>query len=141
MNRYVIIPCGGAKLTEPAHAYELYTGSMFRDALGTALMMTSWDSVFIMSAKYGLVTLDTVLPPYDLKMGQPGSVTVSEIQRDMRELFDYDTPFTVEALLPKAYLSVLENAYDYEVENHYANCAGIGYQKARLASIRERLAA
>ena len=137
MNNYVIIPCGGQKLPHAAHADELYTGSMFQDTLRTALMMTDRNNIFILSAKYGLVMLDVVLPPYDLKMGDPGSVTPGQVQRDLREMLDFSEPFTISALLPKAYLKVLRDAYNFEIENCFEGCKGIGYQKARLAEIRK----
>ena len=140
MNRYVVIPCGGAKLPHSAHADELYTGSMFKDTLRTALTMTTRDNVFILSAKYGLVQLDTVLAPYDLKMGQAGSVDADQVQRDLRELIDFSTAYTLDALLPKAYLKVLEEATTDWVNSHYEGCRGIGDQKARLAQLRKAAA-
>lgn len=140
MNHYVIIPCGGVKLSHPAHAYELYIGSMFQDTLRTALTMTDRNNIFILSAKYGLVQLDTVLEPYDLKMGQPGSVSADQVQRDLRKLIDFSTAYTLDALLPKAYLKVLEEATSDWVNSHYEGCRGIGDQKARLAQIRKAAA-
>ena len=63
MKNMVIIPCGAAKLSHPAKAAELYTGSMFADALRTARSMTTDENIRILSAKHGLVRLDHVLDP------------------------------------------------------------------------------
>ncbi len=79
MKKIVIIPCGGAKLTTPAPARELYIGSMFRDQLATALTMTEEENIFILSAKHGLIALDTIVEPYDLKMGQKNTVATETL--------------------------------------------------------------
>lgn len=141
MKKIVIIPCGGSKLAEPAPAAELYTGSMFKDTLRTALTMTARENVLILSAKHGLVRLDQMLEPYDLKMGQPGSIE-SEIVGDQLDAFVPRTEgFVVDALLPKAYIEKLEKATGMWITNHFDGCKGIGYQKQVLAQLRGKVAA
>ena len=79
----VVIPCGGKKTSHRAMAMNLYTGSYFLRA-ATALHPTrGW---LILSAKHGLVTPETMLDPYDLLMGRPGSVTVERIRRQAEVL-------------------------------------------------------
>lgn len=62
-----LVGCSGPKLEEPAPARQLYTSQLFRSAL--ALAERRHDVVYVISAKHELVTLDQVVAPYDLAMG------------------------------------------------------------------------
>ena len=138
MAQLVIIPCGGAKLDHAAPAAELYTGSMFRDALKTARMMTTDDHIRILSAKHGLVRLDHVIEPYDLKMTDKDSVNAFRI---VMQLVGLNFDGVIHALLPKPYFERIKNAaiaVDAEIINHYEGCTGIGFQKARLKALRDK---
>jgi hypothetical protein len=137
MRELVIIPCGAAKLDHAAPAAELYTGSMFADALRTARSMTADENIRILSAKHGLVRLDHVIEPYEMKMSNKDSVTGFRI---VMQLVGLQFDGTIHALLPKLYLSKVTSAaaaVDVKVINHYKGCAGIGFQKARLKQLRE----
>jgi hypothetical protein len=139
--KLVVIPCGGAKLTAPAPARELYIGSMFRDQLATALTMTTPENVRILSAKHGLLTLDEIVEPYDVKMGSGDDVTIGRVADQLEAATGgpFQKDVTIEALLPKKYAQVLEAARRfYPVKNHFAGCAGIGYQKQVLKQIRTK---
>lgn len=70
-----IIPCGGKKLKRTAPAHELYTGPYFKACYRYALSIAPKSSVFILSAKHGLIKPDYPVAPYNLRMGQVGSVT------------------------------------------------------------------
>jgi hypothetical protein len=134
----VIIPCGASKLPTAAPAAELYTGSMFQDALRTARTMTTDDNIRIFSAKHGLVRLDHVLEPYEMKMAHKESVTGYRL---VMQLIGLGFEGTIHALLPLSYLGRLRGAaaaLNLDVVNHYEGCAGIGYQKARLKQLREK---
>lgn len=61
-----VVSCSKSKLDRPAPARELYTSPMFRMSLAYALGCS--DVVYIASALHGLVQLDTVIKPYDLKL-------------------------------------------------------------------------
>jgi hypothetical protein len=140
MKQMVIIPCGASKLSQPAKAADLYTGSMFADALRTARTMTSDENIRILSAKHGLVRLDHVLEPYEMKMSDKDSVTGFRL---VMQLVGLQFEGTIHALLPKQYLSRMTsaaNAVNATVINHYEGCAGIGYQKSRLKQLREMVA-
>lgn len=137
-----VIPCGGAKLDTPAPAAELYTGSMFRHTL-TAAQAAPADGeqarILILSAKHGLVTLDTVLAPYDQRMDQPGSITAAEIAGQALAL-GIDWGSEVYALLPSAYYSRLDEALrtlDVWLQPVYEAAPGIGYQRGVNANIIE----
>lgn len=82
----VNISCGKQKLACPAQARELYTGPYFKATLAYALTIAPAENVFVLSAKYGLVRLGDRLKPYDLKMGEPGSVTIQTILRQAERM-------------------------------------------------------
>jgi len=59
-----IVGCGKAKLTRPARAKDLYTGTLFCAQYRYA--KARCHTVFILSAKYGLVRDTEMLRPYDV---------------------------------------------------------------------------
>lgn len=63
-----LVGCAAAKLSRPAPARDLYTSQLFRKA--SAYAAATCDQWFILSAKHGLVHPDTVLDPYDMKLGR-----------------------------------------------------------------------
>jgi hypothetical protein len=65
-RRVYIVGCGAAKLDHPARARELYTGSLFVAARRfVEARRARWR---ILSARYGLVHPDSVLPPYNQRL-------------------------------------------------------------------------
>jgi hypothetical protein len=64
----VIVACGASKQTLPCPAGEMYTGGYHRACLEYALTLAPRENVFILSARYGLLALDTVIEPYDQRM-------------------------------------------------------------------------
>ncbi len=146
-----VIPCGGEKLDRAAPAGELYTGQMFRHALNSVRKLAGYDEaegrgparILILSALHGLVELHTVLEPYDLKMGRPGSVSVETLAEQALAL-GIDWGAQVYAFLPKAYLARLDEAlrtHDVYVQDVYEGCedangrAGIGPQRRVLSIV------
>lgn len=95
-----IVPCGSAKLNRPAPARHMYTGSYHAacrraaDQLGGRLI--------ILSARHGLLAPDTVIEPYELRMGQPGAVTVATLRAQARRL-GIDVAATVTVLAGRDY--------------------------------------
>lgn len=75
----IVIPCGGAKLSVPAKAGSLYTGLYHRSCLGYARSLAPDSEIFILSAKYGLLDLNEWISPYNLSLGEPGSVTAVQV--------------------------------------------------------------
>src|SRR5262245_7291325 len=71
----VIVACGAKKLDRAARARDLYVGSYFRACLAYALAIAPAKDIFVLSAKYGLIGINDQIEPYDLKMGEPGSIT------------------------------------------------------------------
>lgn len=136
---FVVIPCGGSKLETAAPAAELYTGSMFKDALNTARTMTTDDNIRILSALHGLIKLSDIVAPYDVKMGSGDDVSDSTLRGQLEEITGgpFNPAVTIQALLPKKYDAKLQACRGfYPITNHLTGCAGIGYQKAKLKQLR-----
>jgi hypothetical protein len=64
MKRVVLISCVSKKLPHAALAKELYVSALFQFCLRYARTLKP-DSIFILSAKYGLVDLEQRLEPYN----------------------------------------------------------------------------
>lgn len=134
----VVIPCSGEKAPEPMPAQDLYTGSMFRHTL-TAAKAEGFGTILILSALHGLVELDQVIEPYDVRMGQPGSVTADTLAAQVEARFgedDVDLYF----MLPQAYLVVADEAFRRSYQYGqvvYEACGGIGDQRRVNRNVRE----
>lgn len=152
--RIVIIPCTGAKLPHPAPAAELYTGATFPGALAAARRLAGADgTVLILSALHGLLELDTIVEPYDVKMGDPGAIDNAgpaglerlgrQLVRHVARLEDAGHDVELMTLLPNAYRTAVEHAARYGLgpdntysnTNLYAHCRGIGDQRGVVRRI------
>lgn len=146
----VIIPCAAAKVDGTAAARELYTSANFAHVLRSAEAHAAdaVDSygrpvaakVMILSARYGLVELDTELAAYDVKMGDAGCITAAGIADQLAEL----APTAIESLLPAAYRAALEDAVAelndddnewIEFMDAYEAAPGIGFQRGVASSL------
>lgn len=65
--RVGLVGCASQKLQRPAPARELYCSQLFRKA--AAYVEQTCDRWYILSAKHGLVHPDTILEPYNMKLG------------------------------------------------------------------------
>ena len=69
MKKIVLIACSKKKLSQRARARDLYQGAIFKKSLEYAEKKLKADSVFILSAKYGLIKdINRVIAPYDLAL-------------------------------------------------------------------------
>lgn len=128
-----LIPCGGAKLTQPAPARDLYTGQMFRHTITAAQAAIGADDarVLILSAEHGLVDPDQIVAPYDRKMGDPGCVSAETITWQAAAL-GIDFGDEVYAFLPASYYRVADEGLrelDVFLQDVYEGTAGIGEQR------------
>lgn len=144
---FVVIPCSAAKIDTAAPARDLYSASdNFRATLAAA-ESDAWDgaTVLILSALHGLLTLDQVVAPYNVKMGDPGSVTVETIAEQAQALgMTWEARADVYAMLPGAYFRKLDAALrldDVYAADVYEAAPGIGYQRGTVSSIRRSAAA
>lgn len=127
----VIVPCGGKKLDQAARAGDLYVGSYHLACRRAADRISK--KQLILSAKHGLVTLDTIIEPYDLRMGDPGCVSVETVREQARH-WRLHTESFVHALGGRAYTDVVTTVWP-RAKVPLAGCAGIGEQLARLARL------
>lgn len=67
MKKVVLISCVSKKLPHRARAEDLYVSPLFRLNLEYARKLRS-DAIYILSAKYGLLDLDTLVEPYDVTL-------------------------------------------------------------------------
>ncbi len=140
-----VVPCGAKKLDRPAPAVEMYVGSMFRHTYDNAVRSGRKDEaagcgparVLILSARYGLITPDQVIDPYDVKMGADGSVSAEMLTWQAWTL-GIDWGASVHAMLPRAYFAQLDRALrplDVYAQDVYEGCIGIGEQRRVNASV------
>jgi len=67
MKKVVLLSCTSQKLPRRATARELYISPLFKFSLRYAESLKP-NSIFILSAKYGLLDLETWVEPYDLTL-------------------------------------------------------------------------
>lgn len=67
MTAVTLVGCGGSKRSEPTAARDLYTSNLFRKSAAWAERLG--DPWYIASAKHGLLRPETVIAPYDVRLG------------------------------------------------------------------------
>ncbi len=67
MKKIVLISCASKKLPLKACAEDLYTSTLFKLNLKYAKKLNP-DAIFILSAKYWVLELDTTIEPYDVTL-------------------------------------------------------------------------
>lgn len=111
-----IIPCGKSKIWDKqpgacaVPAESAYTGALFRLSRDYALKYC--DSWFILSAKYGIIRPEFVIPgPYEVTFNRPSPevVTIDILRRQAIELGITGSPRIV-VLGGKAYCSAVRSA-------------------------------
>ncbi len=83
----------------------MYTGPYHKMCAAYARTLVNPSAVYILSAKYGLLTLDQEIEPYDLRMGDRGCVTVPTVLLQAATLNLLDKP--VIGLGGKEYVRVM----------------------------------
>lgn len=96
-----VIACSKTKLAHAAPAVELYTGALFKAAVVMARMRGL--PIWVLSAKHGLVTSETVLEPYNQE--------ASKMTRTERAAWHARVAMQLEALPKGNILLVAGNAY------------------------------
>jgi len=129
----VIVPCGAAKAPFPRPAGELYTGSYHRLTRRAADALTSSDNIRIISALHGLLPLDQVIAPYDLRFGRPGSITAEQLQEQAHQQGLLGHPDVV-ILTGRDYTRLAQQVWPH-TRTPLAGTPSIGEQQHRLARI------
>lgn len=131
----VVVPCGAVKSAVASPAGEMYRSGYHRLGLKAARALTSPESIRILSALHGLLALDRMVEPYDLRMGSPGSITADalEAQAIDQGLFDHRN---VVVLGGRSYTRIAQSVWP-NCRTPLAGTRGIGDQQHRLARIAE----
>lgn len=133
MNGLVLVTCGGAKLDHPAPARDLYTGSYFQLCKAAAEALNPSRGWLILSAMHGLTDPATILDPYNLRMGQPGSVTPARIRHQADELGISGVTLVV-VLAGLAYTQIARTVWPALIAPLQGH-GGMGYQMAYLSTV------
>lgn len=126
-----------------AQVQHLYIGNFFRSCLKAARAQASTnDWIFVLSALHGLLTLSQIIEPYDLKMGDPGSILATELTEQLR-CIDIDDSDVFWTFLPAAYLKTFTTALsplrEPRIHDVFAGLApGIGPRLAVNARLNNR---
>ena len=64
MKRIAFIGCSKKKKSSPCIAEKLYQGELFKKSLKYCLQ-EKFDEIFILSAKYGILSLSDIISPYE----------------------------------------------------------------------------
>ena len=125
----ILVACGGVKLGHAAPAAELYFGPYFSDCLAYARSVADDADIRILSAKHGLVGLDTVLEPYNTTIGDPDAIGDEALRAQAESAGLLDRWVTVVG--GSRYVELAARAW------HLAACAiprglGIGEQRSYL---------
>ncbi|MBE9500787.1 hypothetical protein IHE61_31290 [Streptomyces sp. GKU 257-1] len=136
----VIIPCSAGKLDHPAPAGKLYTGSYHTACRRAADALTAnGGTILVLSARNGLIPLDRVTEPYDMRMGDPGCVTAAEL-RDQTTRMGLAQAANVTILAGTAYTAAARAVWPH-ASTPLAGSRGIGEHRTRLAALaREQFA-
>jgi hypothetical protein len=81
-RRIVLVACGQNKQSDPVRRYpagELYTGGYHLSLRGAADALTHPSLIRVVSALHGLVPLTRELRRYDMRVGDPGAITVQAL--------------------------------------------------------------
>lgn len=129
----VIVPCGAAKAAFPRPAGAMYLSGYHRLARRAARALTDDPNVRIVSALHGLLPLDQVIDPYDLRLGQPDSITAEQLeeQADHQGLLGHPD---VVILAGRDYTRLALTVWPH-AHTPLAGTRGIGEQQHRLARI------
>lgn len=106
----VLIPCGGKKRDRVSMARDLYTGTLHRIYQKWARSVTIDSRIFIVSAKHGLLTLDSYVAPYNLRLGEPGSIEADTMRAQAMRLNILNAPDII-ALGGRDYLALMKQVF------------------------------
>lgn len=118
-----IITCDSKKLTKPSIAQNMYIGSFFKTQLQWAKKHFNRNNIFILSAKYGLLKLDDLIEPYDLKMGDKNSVNLQTISKQIKK---YKINGKIYSTAGKEYRKILDKVF-INIEYPFRHLKGMGY--------------
>lgn len=136
----VFIGCGKKKNNKRCFAKEMYLGNYFTTCLDYAKTLTSEDNIYILSAKYGVLSLDSIIEPYNVTLNdfnqQQNEVWKNMVVNQLKEL-KISSEESVTMLCGKNYYNNLLT-YFHHIELPLKDLKGMGYQisfmKSKLVS-------
>lgn len=130
----VIISCGKKKKDVMSPAYALYQGTYFKLNLAYAEKLTKdLKQIYILSAKYGLVSAFQKIEPYNLKMGEKGCII--SIKNQVKEL-ELEDEKDVIVLGGSLYVNICKEVWP-NCETPLRGKGGIGKQLRYLKTVLE----
>lgn len=136
LTRLVIVCCSSKKRADVRHldAHGFYVGSYYQSARRAAdALVAHGGRQLILSAKYGLLDLHDVISDYDLRMGQPGSVTVETVRYQAEQLGLLDAREVI-VLAGRAYADIVSAVWPHALRP-LDGTRSQGEQKQRMAAI------
>ena len=129
----VIVPCGGVKASAPRPAGRMYLSGYHLLARRAATALTDDTNTRILSALHGLLPLDQVIDPYDLRLGRPDSITADGLEEQARSQGLLGHPDVV-ILAGRDYTRLAQQVWPH-AHTPLVGTRGIGEQQHRLARI------
>ncbi len=93
MKKIALLGCTKRKLPQKAKVKNLYQGSLFKLSLAYGEKL-GYEEILVLSAKHGLLELDTEIEPYDLALknlsDQQVRLWAEEVLKELKERFDLE---------------------------------------------------
>jgi Fe-S cluster biosynthesis and repair protein YggX len=83
MTKFALISCTKLKKEYPCPAGEMYQESQLFKKAAQYISQQDYDDWFILSAKYGFLTKETLIEPYDLTLNNLNSIQRKEWAKDV----------------------------------------------------------
>ncbi|MFJ1742464.1 DUF6884 domain-containing protein [Streptomyces microflavus] len=132
--RIVVVGCGKSKQDRRVPAGAMYVGSFHGSCRETAkALLLDGGRQYILSAGHGLLDLSTEIDPYDITVGDPGSVSAELVQAQVRERGIESAEVTV--LAGGKYVRLARPSWP-GLQAPLAAAVGIGEMRQRLSQIR-----
>lgn len=101
----------------------MYIGSFFKAQLEWAKKNFEKDKIYILSAKYGLLKLNDFIEPYNIKMGEKGSIDLIKISQQIKK---YNINEKIYSSAGKDYRFLLNKVF-INIEYPFKHLKGMGY--------------
>jgi cytoplasmic iron level regulating protein YaaA (DUF328/UPF0246 family) len=107
MSKYALISCTKLKKEYPCPAGEMYQESQLFKKATLYISQQDYDDWFILSAKYGFLTKDTIIEPYDLTLNKMISKERNEWANEVYEQMIQMNPQQIDFYAGKKYREYL----------------------------------
>ncbi|MFC4048338.1 DUF6884 domain-containing protein [Actinomadura syzygii] len=134
VGRVVVVGCGRSQRDHPAPAGQMYVGC-FHKLCRQAADTFRPDVLFILSAKYGLVTPERRIRPYDVRLGGPGSVPPARLARQVKKAGAWHADEVI-VLAGRAYVDLARSVWP-DATAPLDGARGIGQMQSILTQIRD----